>query len=417
MTKDNQSKIIDKNKLKRQMDKYQHELREKEMKEFQHSPPEGIYLDGKKDDTLTLEKDERGVWKVVQYNEEHYTLGVEPGGQYLGHLEPDSGKAVYISDSIIKLLKDNAIEGGWKVVGSDSTSCITGNVGGVICLLEKALGRKLYWSICLLHINELPWRHLFTDLDGPTSGSNSFKGVIGKLLPEVADMEWNPGFKPISSGPGLEELPEEVFRDLSSDLKYLRLVIQAVRSGDVPDKLKSLTNGPISHARWLTLASTVCEMYMKKNKLRGKAKKNLETLVHFCVTNYAPMWFTIKSKPSIIYGPRHYFRQLQLLNYLPQKVKEIVMENTSRSAYHAHPENIHLSMLADDNKDVRVKAVGEISKMRNSSDHPDKGDISVRKFIVPDLNYMCKNYYDIIDFKKVTMNPTSLHYVHVGGVL
>ena len=408
VTKDNQSKIIDKNKLKRQMDKYQHELREKEMKEFQDSPPEGIYLDGKKDDTLTLEKDERGVWKVVQYNEEHYTLGVEPGGQYLGHLEPDSGKAVYISDSIIKLLKDNAIEGGWKVVGSDSTSCITGNVGGVICLLEKALGRKLYWSICLLHINELPWRHLFTDLDGPTSGSNSFKGVIGKLLPEVADMEWNPGFKPISSGPGLEELPEEVFRNLSSDLKYLRLVIQAVRSGDVPDKLKSLTNGPISHARWLTLASTVCEMYMKKNKLRGKAKKNLETLVHFCVTNYAPMWFTIKSKPSIIYGPRNYFRQLQLLNYLPQKVKEIVMENTSRSAYHAHPENILLSMLADDNKDVRVKAVGEISKMRNSSDHPDKGDISVRKFIEPNLNYNCKNYYDMIDFKKVTMYEPNL---------
>ena len=27
-------------------------------------------------------------------------------------------------------------------------------------------------------------------------------------------------------------------------------------------------------------------------------------------------------------------------------------------AYHAHPENILLSMLADDNKDVRVKAVG-----------------------------------------------------------
>ena len=84
------------------------------------------------------------------------------------------------------------------------------------------------------------------------------------------------------------------------------------------------------------------------------------------------------------------------------------MENTSRSAYHAHPENILLSMLADDNKDVRVKAVGEISKMRNSSDHPDKGDISVRKFIVPDLNYNCKNYYDMIDFKKVTMYEPNL---------
>ena len=145
------------------------------------------------------------------------------------------------------------------------------------------------WSICLLHTNELPLRHLFTDLDGPTTGANSSQGVIAKLLPAVADMEWNPAFKPISAGPGLEELPEEVFRDLSSDQKYLYLVIQAVMSGVIPDKLKSLTNGPISHSRWLTLASTGTEMYMKKNKLTGKAKKNLETIVHFVFSNYAAM--------------------------------------------------------------------------------------------------------------------------------
>ena len=35
------------------------------------------------------------------------------------------------------------MDGVWKVVGSDSTSVITGNVGGAICFLEKALGRKL----------------------------------------------------------------------------------------------------------------------------------------------------------------------------------------------------------------------------------------------------------------------------------
>ena len=76
MTKDNQTKIIDKNKLKRQMEKYQVDIREKEMEELQKAPPEGIYFDGKKDDTLTLEKDERGVWKVVQYNEEHWELNL-----------------------------------------------------------------------------------------------------------------------------------------------------------------------------------------------------------------------------------------------------------------------------------------------------------------------------------------------------
>lgn len=156
-------------------------------------------MDGKKDDTMNLEKDDRGVWKVVMYNEEHYTLGIEPGAKYLGHLEPDSGKAVDISDSIMKYLKENEIDGGWKVVGSDSTSCITGNVGGVICLLEKALKRKLYWCICLLHTQELPFRNYFTKKDGPTTGSNSFKGPVGKLLPLVADMVWNDKFKPVTA--------------------------------------------------------------------------------------------------------------------------------------------------------------------------------------------------------------------------
>ena len=46
------------------MDNYQVDLREKEMEELQNSPPEGIYFDGKKDDTLALEKDERGFGKL-----------------------------------------------------------------------------------------------------------------------------------------------------------------------------------------------------------------------------------------------------------------------------------------------------------------------------------------------------------------
>ena len=107
-------------------------------------------------------------------------------------MEPDSGIAVDISDSFMNYLKENEMDGGWKIVGSDSTSCSTGKVGRVICLLEKAPKRKLYWSICLLHTNELPFRNIFTSLDGPTTGSNSFQGPAGKLLPHVDDMEWNP---------------------------------------------------------------------------------------------------------------------------------------------------------------------------------------------------------------------------------
>ena len=400
VTRDNQKNIIDKNKLKRQMTKYQEDIRTNQMNKLKLEPPVGIYFDGKKDDTLTLEKDDRGIWKVVQYNEEHYTLGIEPGGEYLGHLEPDGGKAVEISESMLKYLRDNGIDGGWKVVGSDSTSCITGNIGDVICLLEKSLGRRLLWSICLLHTNELPFRNLFTTLDGPTTGSNSFSGPIGKLLPKVAEMEWISTFKAMSGVPMLEELPEKVFRDLSSDQKYLYLTVQAVISGVIPEQLKCLTCGPICHSRWLTLVSTCSVCYMKKNGLRGKVKKVLETLVHFIVTNYAPMWFMIKSKPHIIFGPRHYFKQIELIKKLPKNVQIIAKENISRSAYHAHPENVLLSMLADDRSEVRSKAVEVITKLRKDSSTPDKGDTSVRKFVVPEINYNCTDYPEMIDFEK-----------------
>ena len=34
----------------------------------------------------------------------------------------------------------------------------------------------------MMHINELPLRHLFAEIDGPTSSPNAFKGPIGKRL-------------------------------------------------------------------------------------------------------------------------------------------------------------------------------------------------------------------------------------------
>ncbi|KAG0714883.1 hypothetical protein GWK47_013237 [Chionoecetes opilio] len=38
------------------------------------------------------------------------------------------------------------------------------------------LGRKLFWSICVLHTNELPCAPLITSIDGPTSSDTGFTG-------------------------------------------------------------------------------------------------------------------------------------------------------------------------------------------------------------------------------------------------
>ena len=221
-------------------------------------------------------------------------------------------------------------------------------------------------------------------------------------------MVWNDKFKPVTAGPGLGEITDDVFRDLSSDQKYLRLAVTAVMTGVIPDQLKSLKCGPVCHSRWLTLCSTITVMYMKVNGLRGNAKKNLEDFVFFIVTKNAPMWFSIKSKPDLIDGPRHYFKQVQLIRILPKQVQDIVKENISRSAYHAHPENVLLTMLTDERQEVRTKAVEHITKLRMDSDNPDKGDISVRKFVVPDINYECEDYTEMIDFDKEVIYEPNL---------
>ena len=63
-------------------------------------------------------------------------------------------------------------------------------------------------------------------------------------------------------------------------------------------------------------------------------------------------------------------------------------------------------MLTDEDKNVRKIAVEKIMNLRKASDNPDKGDISVRKFVVPALNYNCKTFYDMIDFdKEVVYEP------------
>ena len=73
----------------------------------------------------------------------------------------------------------------------------SGNDGGLLTHLEKLIGRKCFWTICMLHTNELPLRHLIANLDGPTNSKNGFKGPIGKLLSKVNKLKRLEKFEPI----------------------------------------------------------------------------------------------------------------------------------------------------------------------------------------------------------------------------
>lgn len=127
--------------------------------------------------------------------EEHISLVQEPGGQYMGHLIPKSGKGSEIAKIIMCYLDNKNLDSEQFIaIGCDGTATNTGWKNGVIRNIEVRMGRPLQWFICLLHFNELPYRHLFKHLDGETTGPTCFFGKIGKQLAycekiPVADFE------------------------------------------------------------------------------------------------------------------------------------------------------------------------------------------------------------------------------------
>ena len=60
------------------------------------------------------------------------------------------------------------------IVGSDGSAVLAGKSKEFIASLETLKGRPLPWVIYLLHLNELPFRHAFQNLDGLTSGPHFF---------------------------------------------------------------------------------------------------------------------------------------------------------------------------------------------------------------------------------------------------
>ena len=118
--------------------------------------------------------------------------------------------------------------------------------------------------------------------------------------------------------------------------------------------------------------------------------------VKFLISNYVPMWFTCKQHVRITDGPKHLYTQTQLTKVLKEPVLSSSRENISWNAYWAHPEVLLLSMLADQSKSIRVKAVDKILSLRGES---DQGDDQPRLYELPKLKFDAKSYSEMIDWK------------------
>lgn len=385
---ENKESIIDRHKVSRQRSKSRKTQKDSRPK----IPLKALYFDGRKDRTRTQE--ERGAKKSLNIiTEEHIALLQEPGSEFLGHVTPTSGSALNITTAIMKYLeKENIDTAELKAVGCDGTVTNTGLKNGIISCMERILGRPLQWVICLLHENELPLRHLVTSLDGKTSGPTGLTGNIGKQLNDCEKL------------PVANYAPEQSdyfstfpnINDLSTDQQYLLDICKAVSQGTCEKSLASRSPGKMSHSRWVTTANRILRLYISTEN----PSTNLMEIVKFIMHVYSPMWFKIKSEPSIIHGAKHMHETIVRMRSLSVQTQEIVKPILQRNGYFCHPENILIAMVADDISHIRVLGWRRILKARKS-----KNQGEVRRFKVPPIKFNAQNYFDMIEWQDDITEP------------
>jgi hypothetical protein len=333
----------------------------------------GLFFDGRKDQTLRRVEDRQTV-----VSEEHISILSEPGSKYFDHAMPSSGSAKSIAESILDTVDCTNLV----CIGSDSTNVNTGFNNGVIRRMEIELGRPLHWSICLLHLNELPLRHLFITLDGAMTGPHSFNGPIGKsistsLQQPIVNFAVIAG-EPIACDKAL----------LSSDQLYFFEIVNAVKTGIVPENFDSRVPGRLNHARWLTLANRVLRLYTSTEA----PSNELKLLVTFIVNSYAVVWFDIKKNANCWDAARHYFKMIETSRFLPVRYRVVVQQVLKRNSYPAHIESIILAMLKDNRQVIRRLALKRILRAREE-------DIPNRKFQIPEIRLQATSYEELLDWQ------------------
>lgn len=390
VSKDTQSKVIDRSKLRRERRKVRLQLNSTQVIQSLYA----IYFDGRKDKTIVQEKKGSSYYRTVVV-EEHIVLLSEPGSVYIGHVTPDSGSSADITQSIIKFFTLKRITLSELVaVGCDGTNVNVGKKNGTVRRLETFVGHKLHWFVCLLHTNELPLRRLFQKIDGKTSGPQQFSGMIGKSL-ETCETLALTSFTSVPVA-----LPEIDKNDLSADQKYLLDISKAVSSGECPPDLANRSPGTMSHSRWLTTANRILRLYVST----AEPSESFKLLVEYVMKVYVKSWFEIKKIPEATHGARHLQGMIKKSSFLPEEFKLIVHEVIQRNSYFAHSENVLLAMLFDERSHVRELGLRRILKSRKTD-----WNGKIRQFDLPNLNFQAEEYFDMINWDNPLEPPGTMN--------
>lgn len=351
-----------------------------------------LYFDSRIDSTKHIVG---GITRIEK--EDHYSLVEQPGSLFLDFFairneKNNIPKAKTVAGEIQKFFQENDVSTENLIaIGCDGTVLNTGYRGGVIQYMEEYLKRPVQWIICFIHCNELPLRHLFIEADGRMVGPNGFSGPLGKKITTCEKMKIET-FAKVPFNVDMTQIAE-ISHTLSSDQKYMFDICCAISNGGCSDSLSKRSPGKLNHARWLTLANRILRLYVSTTKPTA----NLKMILKYIMTAYAPCFFHAKHNSSVLYGSVHLAELIKSSQFLPTKYQKVVNETIQRNAFFAHPENVLLAMINDDDMNVRRYAWTKIWEARQNDQLDNVG--IVRSFKIPKINFQCNNYTTMIDLE------------------
>lgn len=230
-------------------------------------------------------------------------------------------------------------------------------------------------------------------MDGQSKTPYEWSGEIGKRIKNCETLEIFEEFRSVEYNCNVSKL-DEIAEYLNTDQKYLFKICKAISEGCVTGDWVNHSIGPVNHSRWITTASRFLRLYISE----PNPSIAFCEIVQYIISVYAPMVFELKHRPSIVYGPIHLARTIERSKSLSLENQRIVEDSINENSYFAHPENVMLSILNDDNQEVRLEGWKKILHARESRLSSDP----IRVFKKPTINYACSSYMDIVDLNNAT---------------
>lgn len=402
MSEGNKQYVIDRSKVKRAQRKTRKNIQNLHAVRVTEHKFGAFFFDGRKDQTRIFDGGQ-----LKDITEDHYTVLKQPGSEYLFHVTTKGSTADEICTAITTRFDSMHIKyDDIFAIGCDGTVTNTGPKGGVIRIFEDRLHRPVQWLICLLHLNELPLRHLILKLDGKTLSPVQFEGPIGRSIcrPEKEIKTKIVRFKKIRFDCTVPDI-ESAAKYFSADQKYLFDMCTAISSGKVNRSLARRSLGKLSMARWLTTANRILRVYIST----CNPSATLRLLAQFIVQVYAPSYFNIMAFPQFTHGSRHLAEMIKRSRGLPIEAVQIINDTIERNGYFAHPENILIAMLDDHRANIREFAYLQIIAAKEMNENPDD-----RLFQIPKINFDCKSYEEMIDWQNEAISvPPILRSVDI----